>query len=346
MSNGHTTVAVLSADVLAMTDDLSEEIIHHIQRKVPIPAENILVTATHTHSGPGALGKRFWEQLAAGPFRPGYFDWTARQMADSVISAYERLEPSTLTSYRFNAPDLVANRVIVDGPEDPELQVLVLQSNDGSATTYLVNFAAHPTVLRSRNRLVSGDFPGFLSSALEENEGTVALYTSGALGELKAQPPEGAGVFERAERMGRAMSRRILENRPGGEGKSFVKLSSTKIRIPLPPTHPKISIQRRLPGWIGRFFFDGVTLLQVLRVDDTFLIGIPGDLGSEIGAAWKAKVRQMEKNAFILSFSNDYVGYIMPFYYYNQPTHESAMSFNGPYMADYLGMFVEPLILQ
>jgi neutral ceramidase len=346
ISNGSATLAIVSADVLAMTDDLSEAVVARIGREVPISKANILITATHTHSGPGALGQRFWEQFAAGAFDPRYFDWVVERMARAVVTAHRNLEPSSMMSFRVDGGEWVANRVIPDGPVDPELQVLLFRSEHSPSRTFLVNFAAHPTVLRSRNRLVSGDFPGFLSAELEKTEGTIALYTSGALGEVKARPPSGKGVFERAEKMGQIMAKTIQNAIPAGPGQNRVALSSAKIRIPLPPPQPKISTTRRLPAWIGRLFFDGTTFLQFIRIDRTFLIGIPGDLGSEVGMTWKKTARESEHDVVILGFSNDYIGYIMPAAYYDQPTHESALSFNGPFMADYLGLFVNTFIYQ
>ena len=346
VSNDILTIVIVSADVLAMTNDLSEAVTAAVQEKLPIPSDHIMITATHTHSGPGALGKLFWEGLAAGPFDPQYFDWVVEQITQAVTEAYERLRPSVMSSYRFDAGDLVKNRIMADGPEDPEVQVLVFEAKDLSQKTYLINFTAHPTVLRSKNRLVSGDFPGFLSNRLEETDGTIALYTSGALGDLKANPPKISGVFERAEMMGRLLAERILNSDPTLKSQDQVALSSLKLSIPLPPPQPKISTKWRLPAWIGRLFFDRMTIVQFIRINDMFLIGIPGDLGSEIGLSWKKMAREHQKDAMMISFANDYVGYIMPAFYYDKPTHESSMAFNGPYMADYLEGFVKPFILQ
>ena len=346
ISNGYMTLAILSADLLAITDDLSEAVRLKIHDDLSIPKDRIMVTATHTHSGPGALGKRFWERLAAGAFDKNYFDYTVRQMSAAVREAHHNLRPSTVTSYRIDAGDLVKNRIIPEGPEDPEVRVLVFRSKDTSRATFLINFAAHPTVLRSKNRLLSGDFPGFLAARLEENEGTVALYTSGAVADQKADPPQGANGLERAEKMGHLLARRIDPSPPTDHARSRVSLSSTRIPIALPPAQPKVGSHRRLPAWFGGLLFDKNTEIQILSINRDLLIGIPADVGSEIGLKWKERARNSGNNVLVINFANDYMGYIMPSSYYDQPIHEAAMSFNGPYMAEYLDRFVNPFLSQ
>lgn len=345
-SNGQTTIAILSSDLLAITDDIVRAVHQEIQKEWSLPMSHLMMAATHTHSGPGGLAHRFWERLAAGPFNEDYFNQTVKRMAKAVLLARQKLVPSTLSSYRLTVEDLIRNRILPDGPEDPEVQVLVFQATDLSQTTYLINFSAHPTLLRSKNRLVSGDFPGFLTRALEENEDTIVLYTAGSVADQKANPPSGSNPFERAEKMGLTLARRILEARPLSDFQDRVSLSSRKISIPLPPPQPKIGRKRRLPAWIGRMFFDPKTELQIVTLNRILLLGIPGDLGSEIGLSWKKMARSRGNDAMIIGFANDYIGYIMPSSYYDKPIREAAMSFNGPFMAGYLEKFISPFLLQ
>lgn len=344
LSNGRFTVAVVAVDLLAIPDDLSRAVAKRLEKKMPLSSDHLMIAATHTHSGPGALGRRFWESLAAGPFNAGFFEITAERIAKAVVEAYQDRRPSQLAVVKFDAGDMIQNRMIPQGPTDPHVQVLVVQALDQSRTAYLVNFSAHPTVLRSKNRLVSGDFPGFLSQTLEQQQGVIALYTSGAVADQRARPPQVKGVFERARRMGEELARRVRESSSSGSFGEEVSLASVRFSVSLPPPQPKVTSTRRLPAWIGRLIFDNETDLQVMRINQLLLIGVPADLGVEIGLAWKeaARIRGME--ALIVGFSNDYVGYVMPAKYYEAPAYEAFMSFNGPYMADYLDRIVMTLL--
>ena len=346
ISDGQSKLVLISLEVLAITNELSEAVNKAIRLELPLEDSPIMLAASHTHSGPGGLGLLFWERLAAGPFNRDCFEWVVKRIAEGVIMANKALKPATLASVRVDVKGLLINRIRSEGPSDSELQVLIFESIDESQTTYLVNFAAHPTVLRSHNRLVSGDFPGVLSRVLEEVEGSVALYTTGAGADQKARPPEAGNVYDRAEAMGRLLPKRILETKKSRLPQDRIALSSTKIGFPLPPSQPKVGVKRRLPAWMGRLLLDGETSLQFFKINALTLVGIPGDISSEIGLDWKEKARRQEKDIMIISLANDYIGYIMPPFYYDKPVHEAALSFNGPYMADYLNKFVNKLILQ
>jgi len=83
--------------------------------------------------------------------------------------------------------------MIKDGPTDPDVSYLVFRSPEGNPLAYLVNFSAHPTLLRSTNRLFSGDFPGVVNRTIEESGGggIVSVYTSGAVADQRPNPPQG-----------------------------------------------------------------------------------------------------------------------------------------------------------
>ena len=346
VSNGLSKIAMVSADLLAITDDLTRAVRQEVYKDLPELADHVMITATHTHSGPGALAQRFWERLAAGSFNRDYFNSTVKKMAEAVVSAAYGLRPSTIALHRLDASDLIQNRIIPEGPEDPEVQVLLFESMDHHHRTYLINFSAHPTVLRSKNRLLSGDFPGFLSRALEEKTGTLALYTSGGVADQKAKPPQGSNPFERAEKMGQVLAARILESGSLGRPQEKVSLSSTKVTIPLPPPQPKVGAKWRLPAWFGGLLFDAETELQIFGINRIFLIGVPADVGSELALSWKEMARSKGNSTVVISFANDYIGYVMPTDYYDKPIHEASMSFNGPYTANYLDEFIKHAILQ
>jgi neutral ceramidase len=344
LSNGQVTVAVLAVDLIAVTDELAGEVARRVSRALPLSEDRVMVAATHTHSGPGALGRRFWERLAAGPFDPEYFERTVENMADAVVKAHRDLRRSRLRAHRFDSGDLLSNRIRAQGPEDPEVQVLVFESLDESRTAYLVNFSAHPTVLGRKNRLVSGDFPGHLCRALEEREGVVALYTSGAVGDQRPRAPRADTRLERAEKMGRLLADRVTAAPPLGPPQDRVLLSSTRISLPLPEPQLRITATRRLPTWVGKWFFEKETQLQLVTVDRTVLIGVPGELGSEIALTWKEKARARGNDALVVSLANDYIGYILPSPYYTEPIYESRLALYGPYVADYMDLFVSPFL--
>ena len=96
---------------------------------------------------------------------------------------------------------------------------------------------------------------------------------------------------------------------------------------------------------MGRLFFEGRAEIHLLRIGRTLLVGIPGDVGTEIGLGWKATARDAGNDALVIGFANGYIGYVMPTSYYDKPIYEARMAFHGPYVADYLDRFVRPFLL-
>lgn len=349
ISDSRETIVLVSVELLAVTDDFYSAVYRNVRGAIPLPEDDFMIAATHTHSGPGSLGKRFWESLAAGPYNDGIFEMTTDRVAQAVIRAYRHLQPAAIEYGRIDAGDRILNRMIKGGPTDPDLSYLVFKTPENRTLAYLINFSAHPTVLRSENRLLSGDFPGVVSRDLEgqanpEDPEIVALYTSGALADQRAHPPDGKGVFERAERMGRDLAERVLKSAPGSPDLTAGVVTGTKLSLRLPDPQIKVGQTHRLPIWMGRALLDGNTSIQIFRIGPMLLIGVPCDLGSEIGLALKGHAHAKGFHAIIVGFANDYVGYVIPDKYYAGPFYEAFMSFNGPYMEDFMTSEVENIM--
>lgn len=335
LSDGDQTVIILANDLLAITDDMRNAVYEKITREISLKPDSLMISASHTHSGPGALAKRFWEGFATGPFEPVVFEEMTRKMAWAAVEAYKGMKPARMGGGSISVPDLIRNRMVAGGPTDSALSFLVFKTLDSGDTVYLVNYSAHPTVLKDGNYLISGDFPGALERRLEETPGVIALYTAGAVADMTASPPEGRDDFEKAEKMGRILADKVLESSPGVVYRDQVRIGSIWVTVQLPSTQVKLG-KHRLATPLGNLFFDRQTVIQAMLVGDFFLLGVPCDLSSEIGLEIKEQARSHQLHALMIGFANDYIGYVIPEKYYYADAYEARMSFNGPYMDRFL----------
>ena len=69
-------------------------------------------------------------------------------------------------------------------PVDPELSVLRFDDLQGKPIAVLVNFAAHPTMLKPADRLFSADYPGQMKNEVERVLGTQCVFMQGAAGDM------------------------------------------------------------------------------------------------------------------------------------------------------------------
>ena len=336
MSNGDQTVIILANDLLAITDDLFKAVYKKITREIPLKPNALMISASHTHSGPGALAKKFWESFATGPFDPNLFEDTTQRMARAALEAYQRMKPARLGGGIIPVPELIRNRMVEGGPVDPSLGFIVIETLDQTATVYLVNYSAHPTVLKDNNYLISGDFPGAIERRLEEDLGVIALYTAGAVADLTANPPPASDDFGKAEKMGMMLADKLLEATQSVEYREQVRIGAVQATIDLPPTQIKLGPSLRLASTLGNLFFDRETVIQAILIGDILLLGVPCDLSSEIGLEIKKHAQDYGLHALIIGFANDYIGYVIPGKHYYADAYETRMSFNGPYMDAYL----------
>ncbi|HVE39545.1 MAG TPA: neutral/alkaline non-lysosomal ceramidase N-terminal domain-containing protein, partial [Planctomycetota bacterium] len=195
------------ARVCLVTTDLIGSLVSLRDRMRPTDAD-VVLTASHTHSGPGGLVKGFWE-LAMGKYDPDLTDELAGKLKKVVEMARAAKRPARLGLARTEAPGFNRNRRVKDGPVDPELSVLLVVNEISQPMAVVANFAAHGTVLSDQNFLVSGDWQGAFQRDLEARFPTAtALYTNGAEGDIAPSAPSGENGFEKCESLGRALAER------------------------------------------------------------------------------------------------------------------------------------------
>jgi hypothetical protein len=156
---------------------------------VGAPAQNIVLAATHNHSGPQTSG-RFAPSL--GLPDPRFSSFLEDALLRAAASAEASLEPVTIRRYRGTHRLGLHRRARIDGeirlaanpygPTDPELSVVAFERVDGSPHSCLVHYACHPVI--SSANLISGEFPGAAMRALEERTGAVSLFLQGCSGDI------------------------------------------------------------------------------------------------------------------------------------------------------------------
>lgn len=172
-------VAILSVDICYLKKEAVNMMRSWISGKTGISPENIMIHATHTHSGPKS-------DLNA----PGAMEYLTKA-ASAVVRANEQLKPSLLSIGRSKEDRVSHNRRLkcIDGtthmcwekfepgfvigpwgPTDPELITLSIEQ-DGKETGVIVNFSCHATTLTGNNWLYSADYPGYLIESLRRIKG-------------------------------------------------------------------------------------------------------------------------------------------------------------------------------
>jgi len=214
IDDGETAVALVSCDLVGVDRRLVAEARERAHAATGIPAEHILIAATHTHAGPAGLRRAADDAL---------LDVTARHIAGAIKAAHASRRPAVLKIGASTVDSVSQNRRHPDWPIDPSLLVLLLDDPDPlrPPIAAAINFACHPTVLYHTNLLISADYPGHAVRTVEQVfPGLGALFLNGACGNVNPNWIE--QEHAEAERVGKvvgaAAARLIAELRPLGRG--------------------------------------------------------------------------------------------------------------------------------
>ncbi|HEY9172864.1 MAG TPA: neutral/alkaline non-lysosomal ceramidase N-terminal domain-containing protein [Verrucomicrobiae bacterium] len=327
---------MVGADALIVPRPVAEAALQRLGEELGLRREQVYLSATHTHCGPGGWGEGRVAEAFAGPFNPGAQTWFADRIVAAVREAVADLRPAALGHGHFAAPEFVRNRLVgALGKVDPEFSFVVLRQSPGR-TAVLGSYSAHATVLSSGTMEFSGDYPGSWQRAVEEATGGTALFLAGGVG--SHSPVAGEKGFAGVEKMGRALAQRLLEVLPRTPLTNFVAFGTAGLEVTLPSLHVRVSDGVRMRPWLAGKLLPVAerSYLQVFRVGDAVWISTPCDFSGELALGIKDLLRARGFNGVVTSFNGDYLGYVIPARYYHLSGYEPRlMSFCGPNLPDY-----------
>ena len=215
--DGQRRVAVVGIDALAIHREMVEEVRKQIADKTGIPADAILIAASHSHSsGPiygmgfgGAKRDRFsplvqklaFDQSTA--INPEYYELVKRQLVAAVCQADagrvqatagagKGIEDKVAFNRRFRMKNGqswthpgVGNPDIVEpaGPTDPEVGVVGAWAKDGKLLGCVVNYACHGTTSPGG---ISANYICYLEQTIRGFFGpqAIVVFLPGACGDV------------------------------------------------------------------------------------------------------------------------------------------------------------------
>ena len=340
LQDGATTAALVSADLLIIDEVLVRAVRKQLIRAGWPKDGAVLLAATHTHSGPGAYGKRLLEKVSMGHFNPDVFAQIASAIVQTILSARAAVEPARVVWTSATVPEFVLNRLGRGGDTDPELIAVGWYRSQAEAPfAVLMTYSAHPTLLGANNMQRSAEYPG---AAMREVErlipGATGLFFAGAVADQG--PVKSGEPYERIEVVGRELARRAVEALEGRKAETPGSVSAMEQQMPLPKARVRIG-KRSLPRWLSARLVDDDATLSLLRVGTLLFIGAPCDLAAPLGQQLKQAARAQQQQPVLIGFANDYIGYCIPEEWYRSNEYEAGMAFNGPKTG---GLIVERLI--
>jgi len=224
LKKSNSTAVIIACDLCSVPEKLAEPIREAVARKLDIPVCSVVVSATHTHTGP-SVGR---------PECAGYNQEITDRIAEAVVGVTDNMEECSLEygsgvddRFAFNRRYLMKDGMVLtnpgaDNPDvvgpagtvDHSVNVVKVLDSDGKVKALIANCANHADTVDAE--MVSADWPGYLRIKAKENLGDeiAVLVLNGAAGDVNHFDVMNHRVvqnIDEAKRIGTGYGETVLE---------------------------------------------------------------------------------------------------------------------------------------
>ena len=333
---GSKPVAIVACDVLMLNRDLLDPVVADIEGNLGIPANNILINATHTHHSPSTCTVHGYKRDEA------FCRNVQKGIATAVKLAQANLAKATMhfrlgeeSSVGQNSRLLLADNTIYwigprddavrpTGPFDSDLPVLSFRGADNRLIATIFNHSTHTIGAREAGKRSPG-FYGLAAQELEADLGGRFIFLEGASGSthnLNLKAPE--MILRLKEAVQEALAK--------SEGRPVTKLAAARRKFKFKIRHfddqkeddaVSAYCRRRAPqsaDGIVQVFRNQRNVLRPLQgqerstwvqavvVGDVAWVGVPAEFFTNLGQ--EIKRRSPIRHTYVAELANDWIGYL------------------------------------
>lgn len=366
IENGGEKIAIVCSDILYIYGESYKKILDRICARTDLKRENILVTATHNHTGgPTDFDLHTDEDRL-------YVEMAWRKAADAVILANERLQEAAVgfggtpmegcsfvrdfymkdgslcTQPPYRSPDIVRP----ESDPDPLFTVLSFRDPRGRPLGAVANFACHPNSMCDIPR-ISGEYPCVLGAALKEKYGAdfVCVFLTGTCGNINPwsnQLWEGIpiGIHETLGRKLAEAAVGLIEDSRTMEDETVRSAKERLVAIRRRPSAQELAEAHRIidsgeaanemlrsnAQWIldyediCRRYGDIPLDIQALRIGECIIHAIPAEVFCHFGHYIRANTPAARN--MVVSLSNGSCLYILPRELVDSDLYEAQVNSN------------------
>ncbi len=309
LSDGTTTAAILTMDLLKTHPDIVDSIRQHVVRRCGIAPDHVLIGASHTHFSPVV------DLNGTGLYERAYAQTLIGKCAGAVEMAFNNRQPVWIGAATGQAPDVTFNRRVTRadgtvfnswrypadttglsfGPVDPDVGVLGIETLSGTPVASMIHYATHPVCGMNEMYALSADFPAYAVQVIEQIEGGICLFGLGPCGNQVPIEREGNSRVE----IGRVI---------GGEALKALQRMPVYNGIPVGVESRILTFATKPNKFVKS---DSVDLeVQVFAVGDIVFVALPGEVVTELGLDLKR--RSGLEHLFVIELANGgNVGYVL-----------------------------------
>ena len=253
LNDGICEIAMVTLDILFFSKKHVQTVRKRASETCGIPGNCIMISCSHTHSGPWASGRLDIESLEAGKCQSAPY---IHQLTAAIVEAI-----SDAKKHAFEA-ELVAgteicgaevgvggNRRIPGGPHDPLVSVIAVRNADKVIRGAMVNYSLHPTFIHEWSTVVTADYPCYLKrKAQEEWPDAIIGFAQGASGNQSSRYYRHGESYDEAQRVGELLGSaacRAIEHAQW-QKEAAIKTASAEVEITLREFGNEAELERQV----------------------------------------------------------------------------------------------------
>lgn len=348
VSDGDRRFALLTADILGFPPAFKPALVHQLAND-GWTAEQIMLLPSHSHTSidMSAINPaNVFGNKQIGLFHEKLFEWTIQRCVSVVEKAASELVPVAIGTSSKPIDGWNRNRRRRDGPTDNSLTVTRIDATDAKPLAVLVNFSAHPTFMSAEHMRFSGGWPGHLQRTLQRTIGrnVIVMYYNGAEGDQApvGRPNSGSDRWKAAAQYGNdlAVEARDLWTIIRPRYDLAFDFHTQEFDLPARSWHPEFmktggdeyAMSEELLEKMLPLMFPDTTTSGSLRLGDLVIVGVPGEMATELGLAIKKQTTKTTgaRHVAVGGLANQWISYILSAEEYDRGGYEASVSFYGP----------------
>ncbi len=280
---------MISATICLMDTQLSNEIRAQVSVATGVPTTQIILSATHTHSGPCAAGNTGW-----GPPDRGFCDnILLPKTIKAAKTAIQRLEPALLgtgvlqSKIGINRRQLNKDNKVSLGQNpwgcyDPNLTVLSFKNLEDTPIANIVHYGAHCTAA-GKNTEITRDWAGLMIDRLDMESGAVTAFFNGAEGDVGPRLSNGqtVGNMEHVNELGKIAAQDVAKAYKGinDYAPGTLRCVADEIRLPYAPIMPLNDAKTKFEAFKGekKINLSGRTYGYLTELLKAYETGLPSE---------------------------------------------------------------------
>jgi neutral ceramidase len=374
-------VVMVTCDIIGFGRAFTGRVTTRIKEKYGITRENVVLFASHCHSGPTLIESL--DRLSSGgqvrDKAQNNLDYTRdleNKLVDLVGAALVTMEPVSL-SYGIGRAHFALNRREPTGqgiklgknpagPTDESVPILRVGGKDGKPRAIVFGYACHNTTHRPAMMRIDPDYAGHAQAWIEEAyPGATALFVTGCAGDADPHP---YGTLDLAREHGRELgdSVKFVLDRPAllTSLSGSLRASFTETTIHFGGPTDRASYEKLLsdpnPGRKrhAQRMVDAITRGEPIRTDYPYaaqafalgdqltLVALSGEVVVDYSIRLQRELGGEGKLLWVAAYANDVVGYIPSVRVLKEGGYEGGEAFYGSTFPAPLAEDIESIVVK